>query len=516
MASKSISPIKTWIFWSILVIVAFLLITWDHFVQGFTQDSSKITWLIMGFFLYGFGTSFMVALKLQAEFNSIRRMEEDHRVGDANASDIAALFDSAMERIRRGDRIDVRTLVSAYGGKVRARVDNVGVISGMLITIGLLGTVVGLIITISGLDMVLQSNSADFATMKAGLTKTVSGMGTAFYTTFFGALLGGVVLKVLGSEMRKSAQTLVADALAFGELFISPQFAKKSSESLTELEERISVLHEQLASLGSSFGEVIETIDSKQTTLASGLGSLNEIIEKTSQQATERTDALVSTIGHAIAETSRHADERLAAISTTVEQTNREAAERSSALIEAITQAVGDTARQADERLNAISETLESTNQHADERMNAMSSALTSAVEQTCRMANEQIETIVDSVQQNVAQTNEGMAGQFREMVVASKAMFEEINRLANERLQSIVKAVENATQTTYEKADGQLAVFVDNVEQSIEASRRSSERKLSAKATDIVDKFNEVSTMLSNMMSAIDEPEAKDQPEGE
>ncbi|MBT8045573.1 MAG: MotA/TolQ/ExbB proton channel family protein, partial [Pontiella sp.] len=288
MASKSISPIKTWIFWSILVIVAFLLITWDHFVQGFTQDSSKITWLIMGFFLYGFGTSFMVALKLQAEFNSIRRMEEDHRVGDANASDIAALFDSAMERIRRGDRIDVRTLVSAYGGKVRARVDNVGVISGMLITIGLLGTVVGLIITISGLDMVLQSNSADFATMKAGLTKTVSGMGTAFYTTFFGALLGGVVLKVLGSEMRKSAQTLVADALAFGELFISPQFAKKSSESLTELEERISVLHEQLASLGSSFGEVIETIDSKQTTLASGLGSLNEIIEKTSQQATER------------------------------------------------------------------------------------------------------------------------------------------------------------------------------------------------------------------------------------
>ena len=118
------------------------------------------------------------------------------------------MFDSALERLRRGDRIEVRNLITAYGARLKGRVDNIGVLAGMLITVGLLGTVVGLIITVTGLDEVLQSNSGDFAEMKAGMTRTISGMGTAFYTTFFGALLGGVVLKVLGAEIEKNSRDI--------------------------------------------------------------------------------------------------------------------------------------------------------------------------------------------------------------------------------------------------------------------------------------------------------------------
>ncbi len=285
----------TWCFWSVVVLTAFLTVTWEYFVAGFTADTSNITWLILAFFIYGFLSSLRVALHLEVEFRSLKQMDDAECVGDPGKSDAVALFSSVEERIRRGDRIDVRNLITAYGAKLKGRVDNIGVISGMLITIGLLGTVIGLIITVTGLDHVLQSDGTDFAEMKTGLNEAVSGMGTAFYTTFFGALLGGVVLKVLSAEMRKSAQVLVADALRFSELYIAPQFAQNASESLNELENRVVVLNDQLTALGSSFGAVVETIDSKQTVLAEGLSDLIGNVEDAMNQSSKDAEVRLNT-----------------------------------------------------------------------------------------------------------------------------------------------------------------------------------------------------------------------------
>lgn len=529
MAKKNVSPIMTWAFWSILVLAAFLLLTWEQFAEAFTSDQSYITWAILGFFFYGFASSLFVALYLQAEFKSLNEMNAAQRIGATASSDIAATFDAAMERIRRGDRIDVRNLVSAYGAKVKAKIDNVGVISGMLITIGLLGTVVGLIMTIKGLDTVLQSNSADFSNMKDGLNTAVSGMGTAFYTTFVGALLGGVVLKVIGSEMRKSALKIVADALTFSELYIAPQFAKSASESLVALEDRVVNLHGQLDTLGNSFGGVIETIDSKQAALAAGLGGLAETVEQTSREANERTEALVASVSNAIEATSSQADERLQAITSAMEQANAQAAERSNALIAAISQSVEGTTAQADERLKAITaaleqannesteranalvasitESIESTNRLADERLNTVSSAVGAAVGETSRTAAEQLEAVAGSVRENVAATNEQVANRISELVESLTATVakntEEANRLADERLQAVLKAVEQASAAAHEKADTRVAALVDNVEAAVEKSRKDAEGRLGAKAGELAAKLSEAASMLSGVVES-------------
>lgn len=498
MAKKNVSPIMTWIFWSILVLAAFLLITWEHFVEAFTSDQSYITWAILGFFVYGFASSLFVALYLQSEFRSLKEMNEEQRVGATAASDIAATFDAAMERIRRGDRIDVRNLVSAYGAKMKARIDNIGVVSGMLITIGLLGTVVGLIMTIKGLDTVLQSNSADFSNMKQGLNTAVSGMGTAFYTTFIGALLGGVVLKVIGSEMRKSALKIVADALTFSELYIAPQFAKSASESLVALEDRVVNLHGQLDTLGTSFGGVIETIDSKQAALAAGLGGLAETVEKTSREAHERSEALVASVSNAIEATSSQADERLKAITAAVGQANNESAERANALVASIT------------------ESIESTNRLADERLNTVSTTVGAAIGETSRHSKEQLEAVTGSVRENVAATNEQVANKISELVESLSATVakntEEANRFADERLKAVLQAVEQASAAANDKADARVAALVDNVEAAVEKSRKDAEERLGAKANDLAGKLTEAANMLSGAV----QPAAKEAGEGE
>lgn len=357
MARRSLSPIMTWVFWSALVLGAFLTVTWEYFVAGLTADTSKITWLILGFFIYGFIASLLVAFHLEAEFKSLKAMEEDHRVTDPNSSGAAAMFQAALEQIRQGDRVNVRNLVTAYGAKLKGRVDNIGVVSGMLITIGLLGTVVGLIITVTGLGQVLQSSSADFASMKEGLNQAFAGMGSAFYTTFFGALLGGVVLKVLAAEMRKSAQVLVADALEFGELFVSPKIHSTAVKSLAEMEDRVSALNDQLGSLSNSFGNAVEMIDSRQATLSEGLSNLVASVSQASMQAAEQSEQLVQGISASLDESSRQADERMQVMARSIEaatqHTNTKADEKLAVLIGNVEKSMEVTRKDAEDRLAA-------------------------------------------------------------------------------------------------------------------------------------------------------------------
>jgi len=357
MMKRNVSPIMTWGIWSVLVLAVFLLVTWEYFVAGFARDTSRITWLIMAFFIYGFVASFRVALLLQSEFKSLQRMRSDQGTDNAKASDLSSMFDSTLESIRRGERIEVRNLISAYAATLKGKVDNIGVIASMLITIGLLGTVVGLIITVTGLEQVLQSNSEDFTAMKAGLTQTVSGMGTAFYTTFFGALLGGVVLKVLGAEMKKSAQTLVAEALRFSEFFLRPKIQKNASEALTKLEAHVRDLGGQLQALGGSFCATVDVLDSKQAALADGLGRLVSVVTETSEQANQRADTLMATVDKAVEETHRLADERLEVLARSIESATQDSQQKADARLSALVFDIEHSAavarRDAEARLDA-------------------------------------------------------------------------------------------------------------------------------------------------------------------
>lgn len=492
MKKRSVSPIMTWAFWSVLVLSAFLTVTWEYFVAGLTADTSRITWLILTFFIYGFIASLRVAIHLESEFKSLKAMDENQRIADPKSSDAAAMFDAALERINHGERIEVRNLITAYGAKLKGRVDNIGVVAGMLITIGLLGTVVGLIITVTGLGRVLQSSSVDFASMRAGLMQTVSGMGTAFYTTFFGALLGGVVLKVLSAEMRKSAQILVADALRFSELFVAPQFNGKASDALREMEERVIALNNQIGSMSNSFGHAVEIIDSKQAVLAEGLGNLVATVSQTNAQASERSDQLIQAISGSLDATNTRADERLKAMTDTLEQANAQTAEQVAALVASIT------------------ESIESANQRADERLSISSDTLGKSAQDTSRHAAEQLEAVAAAVQKNIEETNRQADERLKLLTDAIAKTTDETGRVADERLQTLVRSVDATTQQANKRADAQLTELVENVEKSIESSGKHAEARLTAKAADLAGKLNEAATMLSGLVDTSNVAEDK------
>jgi len=489
MAKKKASPIMTWIFWSISVLGVFLLVTWEYFVAGFSADSSNITYLIVVFFIYGFFATLRLAYYLQGEAKALEVMEANHRLSDANTSDAAALFDAAMERIRRGERIEVKNLVSAYSIKIKARTDNIAVISGMLITIGLLGTVVGLIITVTGLGDVLKFSGSDYAAMKEGLNQTVAGMGTAFYTTFFGALLGGVVLKVLGSEMKKSATLLVADTLRFSELFLAPQFSQNSSEALVQLEAEVVVLGGRLQQLGASFTSVIDIIDSKQQTLASGLGELVSTVEQANRQAGERVEGLMASVE----KITEKVDDRMGTLVTTVDKT------------------VEETNRMADERLGAMVSTIEETNRLSDERLQTITSAVEQNLADTNRRADERIEALVSTSQTIGEETIRTSAERLEVLTNTIDKITEETHRLADERLKALLGSVEKAAEDTQRQASERMVDLVDQVGQSIEVSGKQAEERLGSRASDLARKLTEAAGALAALATPV-EPESTEE----
>jgi hypothetical protein len=304
MKRQVVTPIKTWLFWSILVLGAFLLLTWEYFVAGFSSDTSRISHLLLLFFFFGFLSSLRSAIYLQKEFNSLSEMAKKRDFNVSKPSEIACILTSVKSSLDKKEHVEVKNLLSNYGVKLGIRIRNVSVVSGVLITIGLLGTVIGLIITVGGLSTVLNSAGNNYEDMIAGMNRTVMGMGTAFYTTFFGGLLGGVVLRVLGAELEKSAAQLAVEAMDLGELWLAPLCEVRASETLLQLDAEIDSIKQGLWLLGAEVAGISEVISTGKSSLKESLSQLvleteNTIaatLEKGLGQFSDGLDAIAATL----------------------------------------------------------------------------------------------------------------------------------------------------------------------------------------------------------------------------
>ena len=331
--NKGTMPIKTWITWSVLALGAFLVLTWNYFVEGFRTDTSRISILLLAFFVYGFISSLLAAIKLQREFKGLSYLI-DHMACESNpVSEVGQLFAKVQGKLQKGGRVNFNNLATAYGAKLGVRSRNVSVVSGMLITIGLLGTVVGLIITVNGLSDVLEAAGKDSRLLLEGMNQTVEGMGTAFYTTFFGALLGGVVLRVLSSELDKSNSQLAAETLELGELW-AVQDVESASDVLEKLESKVQVLSENLETLGAGLSSVSGLVDAKRVELQE---SLNGMVSATEKSMAEMLEKGIASMG-----------EGFSSISQSLEQGQQPLVEGLDRLSEEVGRAAKETRRQSE------------------------------------------------------------------------------------------------------------------------------------------------------------------------
>lgn len=120
----------------------------------------------------------------------------------------------AMEAAREsGVRPDVRPLLDAICGDLYAGCGRIRLAAGVVVSLGLAGTVLGMTLTFSGVSAAVRADG-DPAAVAEGMRTALDGMGGAFVTTLIGCAFGGLMLRGLSDIAERAVDRLYEQAAA--------------------------------------------------------------------------------------------------------------------------------------------------------------------------------------------------------------------------------------------------------------------------------------------------------------
>ena len=167
------------------------------------SDQTYLSLVIFLVFLCGLGVSARKVWQTSRELNQVRAF--DPLVRSRAAEYIASL---------RGADGDTRAiLASALRLKLGQRISVVRNIAGSLVILGLIGTVIGFIIALSGVQ---PEQASDVKAITPMVSTLIAGMSTALYTTLVGSVLN-VWLMVNYHLLVGGTVRLITALLEFGE-----------------------------------------------------------------------------------------------------------------------------------------------------------------------------------------------------------------------------------------------------------------------------------------------------------
>lgn len=178
------------------------------FLQGwldglFERTTLILSGIVFAVFVYGL---VLCAIKIWQTSTALNDMKS----GGQTARDRAARF-MAAARTRNAESRALQ--VGMLRLTLSHRIQIIRQIASLLVFLGLIGTVIGFIIALSGVDPQTVSRADSVAAMVAQL---IRGMSVALYTTLLGAVLN-VWLTVNHRVLATGTVNLMSELVAFGE-----------------------------------------------------------------------------------------------------------------------------------------------------------------------------------------------------------------------------------------------------------------------------------------------------------
>ena len=195
-------PLYSWFFYTSTMLIVFGFTLFKSLVTGLRADTSHISIVILIIFSFSLFYSFKQALLLQKEWEGIGRL-----IGNSQDSNYKSDSENLVEKILNHSNptnLKVMDLVDSYFSTHEVPLRILSVTSGVMVTLGLVGTILGLIVSVSGLENIMSNIGGGGNGMLGGIKQTISGMAIAFYTTLFGAILGAIVLKMISLSLINS------------------------------------------------------------------------------------------------------------------------------------------------------------------------------------------------------------------------------------------------------------------------------------------------------------------------
>ncbi len=283
---RGLKTLVLWVIWACICASVFVQLfqqadIWDYIVY----DTSRVTWVILGTFCFGVSVSFVHVAGLTWEWFCAYRLEyqlEKNGLYGAvtKGRQVSNRFIAALQHVHEnGGQVDISELSTVeFSGYIRgARF--VSLLGSMMITMGLIGTVLGLTITLTGLNGALENVDSDGMSVLIGLREAMSGMGLAFYTTLLGSIMGGVLLRMfayIGDNSIEALQDILArSCMVYAAVDLTPSVQRdfRQLDRVVEgMETRLSALTQSLQQSKTAMSDFAEEMQSLKdaTRLKSG------------------------------------------------------------------------------------------------------------------------------------------------------------------------------------------------------------------------------------------------------
>jgi MotA/TolQ/ExbB proton channel family len=241
---------REWLLWSVglITVCSAVAVAWV-----FTSGSGDV----IGAGVYALMTIVAVACFVRS-FSTIKYIETEKRIAIEQVDLMSATtdFDEFFRKSKEGlfrqhihdlfliaethSEVDQEPLIESIHARLLSRNRFVELFSGILVTLGLIGTIVGLIFMMGGLGETVVAHGTDGTLLTALFSKNadgsasgpMAGLGFAFYTTLIGSTLGGVVFRVLTSVVDENIEDYVSELRTLTHVHVLPLLRKIASAKI--------------------------------------------------------------------------------------------------------------------------------------------------------------------------------------------------------------------------------------------------------------------------------------------
>tara|TARA_R110001592_G_scaffold63585_7_gene194888 strand:+ start:1829 stop:3934 length:2106 start_codon:yes stop_codon:yes gene_type:complete len=183
-------------------------------------------------------------------------------------------------------------------------------IIGLLVMLGLLGTFIGMVVTLKGAVVALEGNN-ELEAVRAGLAAPIKGLGMAFATSVAGvsasAMLGLISTVSRRERLQVSRQLDTSMSTVFKPFSLSQQ-RRQSYQAMQSQAEALPAVAEQLAVLADRLGRMGDDLASTLTR------SQEQFHAAAQQQYTELAHSVDASLKQSLADSGRLAGENIAPV----------------------------------------------------------------------------------------------------------------------------------------------------------------------------------------------------------
>lgn len=259
--------------------------------QGF-NDKTGISYLIIILFGLFYGLNVLNTIYYKKEQDILKREElpsfnSENEDIEFEGSGLFAYHIENLSKIYQNlndGEVEQDRALDIIANRLARREYFVQLGANILITLGLIGTITGLISSMSGLETVMTTLDESGKDILPGLKQALSGMGTAFYTTLFGAILGGFFLKLMHQASSNMADEIIDDIAFRSEIHILPHLKKTVEQHINAQSNQLTEYVNQSRQLLESESEKISNYLLSIDDLKSNIERFNVQIEQVEQQ----------------------------------------------------------------------------------------------------------------------------------------------------------------------------------------------------------------------------------------